>query len=534
MYIDGFTAGQLPPKSSIREIRINQNPFSAEYDKLGYGRIEIFTKPGTDQLHGQFMILGNDSAFNSRSPFLLNAPLPGYDTVQVNGSLGGPLSKKASFFVDGQYRDINNVAVVNAQLQPKPANPFTQAVSNPRTRVNLGPRLDYQLATNNTLTVRYQYYRDNITNDGVGQYTLPSSAYNLLTTEHTVQISDTQVFGSKVVNETRFQYLRSASDQEPQNTAPTVIIPYQFQGGGSNLGRVIDYQDHYELQNYTSIAFGKHFLKFGARLRDLQETNTATSNFNGTFTFPTLAAFQASAPIQFTLTTGVPAASSNLFDGGLYVQDDWHWRPNLTLSGGLRFESQNQIADHADFAPRVGLAWGIGQGRSQAPKTVLRAGWGMFYDRFTNDLVLQAERQNGVTQQEYIVTDPTFYPNIPPVSLLQSTQSGVPTVYRIQPNLHAPYTMQTAVSLERQVSKAVTMTVSYVNSHGVHELLTNNINAPLPGTYLLGDRISGIRPNGILENIYEYESEGLFKQNQLITNINIRAGARVLSRVITR
>ena len=97
MYIDGFTAGQLPPKSSIREIRINQNPFSAEYDKLGYGRIEIFTKPGTDQLHGQFTVIGNDSAFNSRSPFLGTAPLPGYDTVQFNGSVGGPLSKKASF-----------------------------------------------------------------------------------------------------------------------------------------------------------------------------------------------------------------------------------------------------------------------------------------------------------------------------------------------------------------------------------------------------------------------------------------------------
>src|SRR5271155_3169048 len=69
MYIDGFTAGQLPPKSSIREIRINQNPFSSEYDQLGYGRIEIFTKPGTDKLHGQVFADGNDSAFNSPNPF---------------------------------------------------------------------------------------------------------------------------------------------------------------------------------------------------------------------------------------------------------------------------------------------------------------------------------------------------------------------------------------------------------------------------------------------------------------------------------
>src|SRR3984885_4025242 len=527
MYIDGFTAGQLPPKSSIREIRINQNPFSAEYDKLGYGRIEIFTKPGTDQFHGQFTLIGNDSAFNSRSPYLGTANLPGYDTVQFNGDFGGPLSKKASFTVDGQYRDINNVAVVSAQLMAPPAPLFTAAVTNPRTRINFAPRLDYQVSTNNTLTVRYQYYRDNESNQGVGQYTLASAGYGILTTQNTLQLSDTQVFGSKIVNETRFQYLDDASYQTPNSLAPAVIVPFEFQSGGSSLGNIIDHQKHYELQNYTSIAFGKHFLKFGGRFRDLQETNRATSNFNGTFIFPSLAAFKTSEPIQFSLVTGVPSVSSNLLDSGLYIQDDWRWRPNVTISAGLRFESQNQISNLADWAPRFGIAWGIGQGKSQSPKTVLRAGWGIFYDRFTNDLVLQAERQNGILQQEYIVTDPTFYPNIPPISTLQSSDTSVPTIYKIQPNLHAPSTRQTAVPLERQLSRVVNITVSYVNSIGNDQLLTNNINAPLPGTFIIGDPTSGTRPNGILENIYEYESAGIFRQNQLITNFNVRAGTKL-------
>ncbi len=167
-YIDGFTAGQLPPKSAIREIRINQNPFSAQYDKVGYGRIEIFTKPGTDKWHGGFSVNGNDSAFNTRNPFFNSSeasgtPYPGYYSVQYSGNIGGPLSKKASFFFTEDIRDINDLGIVNAQVVNPTTfavTPFSAAVPNPRTRYNIGPRLDYALTKNNTLTVRYQYYRN--------------------------------------------------------------------------------------------------------------------------------------------------------------------------------------------------------------------------------------------------------------------------------------------------------------------------------------------------------------------------------------
>jgi len=98
IYIDGFTGGHLPPKSSIREIRVNQNPFSAQYDKLGYGRIEILTKPGSDKLHGQFFFNDNNSIFNSRNPFVHTAK-PSYNTYMLDGNLGGPINKKASFLL---------------------------------------------------------------------------------------------------------------------------------------------------------------------------------------------------------------------------------------------------------------------------------------------------------------------------------------------------------------------------------------------------------------------------------------------------
>jgi hypothetical protein len=174
MYIDGFTAGQLPPKSSIREIRINQNPFSSEYDKLGYGRIEVFTKPGTDKLHGQLMINGNDSAFNSPNPFA--GPEPGYYTTQYSGNLGGPINKSASYFFSIDRRDIDELAVFNTyNLDPTYTQqvPDVGTVANPRQRTNLGPRLDWALSKNNTLTARSQYFRDPETNNRVGTSSLP-------------------------------------------------------------------------------------------------------------------------------------------------------------------------------------------------------------------------------------------------------------------------------------------------------------------------------------------------------------------------
>jgi uncharacterized membrane protein YgcG len=526
IYIDGFTGGQLPPKSSIREIRINQNPFSAEYDKLGYGRIEVFTKPGTDKYHGQFSVEGNSSGLNTRNPFLGNAAQQPYHSITYMGNIGGPINKKASFFFTGQRRNIDEIAVVDATVLDTNAIPtlFNESVPNPRTRTNIGPRFDYQISPSNTLTARYQYYRDTQLNAGVGGFVLPQAGYDTASTEHTVQISDSQVLGSKAVNETRFQYLRENSRQTPLSTAVGINVLGSFTGGGSTMGMQIDHQDHYELQNYTSIAQGKNFVKFGARLRAVHEANVSSQGFNGTYIFPNLmTAFANGLPSQFSISasrTGVvPSVPLTLVDVGLYVQDDWKLRPNLTLSGGLRFESQNAIHDHADFAPRLGFAWGIGGGGKAAPKTVLRGGFGLFYERFTDDLLLNADRFNGQVQQQYIVPNP-IYPTPPPVNTLPATTQSI---YQINPQLHAPYIMQTAFSLERQVTKVANLTVSYLNARGVHQLLTDNINAPLPGTPFS----PGPVPNPAAGPIYQYVSDAVFRQNQLITNFNVRAGAKL-------
>jgi len=169
IYIDGFTGGTLPPKSSIREIRINQNPFSAQYDKVGYGRIEVFTKPGTDKLHGQFTVQGGDNNFNTAA-LVGGVPQPGYHTFFFQESLSGPISKKASYSLGSNYRIIqdNNVVDTTTLGTGNTLQPFIQSVFFPQNRFETSPRLDLQLTATNTLTARYQFEHNSTTNGGVG------------------------------------------------------------------------------------------------------------------------------------------------------------------------------------------------------------------------------------------------------------------------------------------------------------------------------------------------------------------------------
>jgi carboxypeptidase family protein len=575
MYIDGFTGGQLPPKSSIREIRINQNPFSAEYDKLGYGRIEILTKPGTDQFHGQLFLTGNTAGFNARSPFErvpAGTPFPGYDSTQFNASLSGPINKKASFFFNIERRDVSSLSIVDAPfVDPTTFQfvPFNDSVGNSTTHTNLGPRIDWQLSPGNTFSARYQFFRNTGDNQGIGEFALPSLAYSTRSTEHTLQISDTQVINPKTVNETRFQFIRGTSSQIPLNTSPLISVQGAFSTGGSGRGTANDTLNRYEIQNYTSLNAGKHFIKFGVRLRANQDSDFSNSNFNGAFTFGsrpdpncpanpapgtppcapisgirayqiTVQGLSGPAPLtmqqiiaqgggasQFSVTAGTGQAEVTYFDAGVYVQDDWRLRQNVTLSAGLRFESQNNIGDHADFAPRVAVAWGIGGNAKNPPKMVLRAGYGLFYDRFSYGDVLTQERLNGLVQQQFVVTNPQFYlADTPTLAQLQAFGSAVvPTLYQPNPNLRTPYLMQTGATLERQLTKVANLSVTYLNSRGVHQFFTENINAPLCSSFPC-DPQSSPRPNGT-NNIYQYQSEGIFKQNQLIINSSVRMGTKL-------
>ncbi|MEO8663415.1 MAG: carboxypeptidase regulatory-like domain-containing protein, partial [Bryobacteraceae bacterium] len=544
VFIDGFSGGEMPPKNSIREIRINQNPFSPEYDKLGFGRVEIFTKPGTEKFHADLGYNFANDKWNSRNPYSeRKAP---FRLNELRETVSGPLSKRASFNLNFIREWVDNGNIVNGVILAPvtlAVQPFTDTPVAELRRTGATSRVDYQLSTNHTLSVRYVYNREIVHDAGTGSLNLVSRGYHNDALSQTAQVTETAVLSTSVVNETRFQFFHPTMVSTANSAGPAIQVLGAFNGGGNPMGRTTDAQNNYELQNNTSVIRGAHTVRFGVRLRGTTEKSISPQNFGGTFTFagsPGVSSIESyrltllyqqmglsaaeirqrgGGAAQFSINGGAAAINGRQIDAAVFAGDDWKIRPNVTMSLGLRHETQSNIHDWKDFAPRVGVAWAPrrGVGKS-APKSVIRAGFGMFYDRFPLVNALTAQRFDGLIQQQYIVTDPDFFPVVPAATGLPGTTPSS-TIQQISGTLRAPYFMQSAVSFERQLPFHTTVAVTYANAHGLHMLRSRSLNAPLPG--------SGLYPLGRPGLVVQMESSGLYNQNQLILSVNSKVSRRV-------
>jgi hypothetical protein len=517
IYIDGYTGGQLPPKSSILEIRVNQNPFSAENDRIGYGRIDIITKPGSAKFGGHVRGSYLNSALNTSNS--LASVQPNYQYYSGVFDVTGPITKKFSYFGASQYWQRQNQSFLRA-VDPNDlsATPRTLSLTlaAPYSTTTAFARVDGQVGKH-ILQGQWVFIRTRKTGSGTGGLNLPEQSYSLSDVQNMFQVRDTMILNSHFLNEMSARWVRERSDQKPDSTRPTVTVQGSFVAGGSPLGHMVNHQDNLEFHDYATLTAGTHVMRMGLLARSYRIADYSNAGTNGNYLFQTVADYHAVRPYQYTATVVQnPLAKVLQFDGALFFQDEWRWKPTVNVSYGLRVEGQNRVREHLNWAPRLAIAWSPRAGKNQ-PKTVLRAAGGVFYNRFNAASQIQTIHNNGYFQQNYVVKNPPFYdPNAPaPVGVLVSSPDSKPYVYTLDPHFHIARNVQAALGVDRSLGKLGSLNLNYLYTRGVHQYFTNNVNAPFFDTAAYA--ITG--PVPAVYN-YQYQAGGDFRQHQLILTTN--------------
>ncbi len=467
--VNGFGGGKLPPKSQIREIRFRTNQWAAENHEAGFISVDIFTKPGVNQWHGSMNFGFRDESLNARNAF---APFRGAEQDRRYGlEFSGPLWKNHSslfFNLDGM-NSFDTKTIVAAL----PTGNFADLVRRPTQRLNLSTRIEHALTKTHTLRGEYQRNANRQENLGVGNFDLADRAFLSDTAEHIFRLSDSGAAGKKAFNELRFQAtwrdvgLRSASN------AQTITVLDAFTRGGAQVTSDRNLCEIDLVDNLDLSYFKKHLLRTGIQFEVGNYRSSELRNTNGTFTFASLADFQANRPLQYSQRSGAPAVSFNQYQIGWYLQDDWRVHKTFTLSFGLRHELQTNLSDKHNFAPRAGFAWSP----FKNGKTTIRAGGGIFYDWFGSTTYEQILRVNGQNQTDLIVRNPGF-----PNPFSGGTAITLPpSVIQRQADLQMPSIIQSSIGVERELPKNLRFMSNYSFTRGLHQLRGINSNQPIPG-----------------------------------------------------
>ena len=542
IYVGGFRErGQLPPKEAILRISINSNPFSAEYSEPGSARIEIITKPGSDTFHGGFRFNFNDESLNARNAFApFRAPV---QVRNYGGNFNGPIIRNRwGFFADFERRatdenDVINATVLNpVTFQPEP---FQSTALTPQRLTTFNIRSDYLATKRHTIGVQYRYSKNEADNQGLGGgFDLPSRAYNRIFREDTLRFSLTTIANEHLVNEMRAQLSHRKTDSQAIAAATAIQVLDSFSAGGNQSQLFVDNSNrNLDLTDNLTYTHKTHTFKAGFRAEGLGFQNTNRSNFLGTFTFgsdvvrdafglPVLGSDGQPTPIsaltlfgnviqgvpgyrpsQFSINKGDPFVGFNQWQMGAFALDDWRVSPRLTLSYGLRYEFQTHLQDKLNFAPRFSLAWVPDKNK----KSTIRAGGGVFFTGLDSGITSDTIRSDPARQQQFVITLPGFFPNIP--DNLSGAITRLPTIRVKQDSLTDPYQIVSSVSYERQLPLKLLGSVGYTFTRGVHLLRARNINAP---------RLSqdgAVVPFPDEGPILEFESSGLSIRHEMRVNV---------------
>ena len=518
--VNGFTGGRLPNREDIRQIRFRTNSFAADNHDAGRVQVEVITRPAVQTWTGNLNANFRNDIFNARDAFA--ATKTPQNIARIGGGVRGPIkARKTSLRLNVDRNESNNASNIYA-LTPD-GSPLLGFISSPSHNTFGTVGIEHALTDMQTLRVDYQRQQNVARNGGVGGFNLAERATNRDNGNGQLRMQVQGLFGRATLNEFRVEFRDVWNHQASVSTAPSVNVLDAFNAGGSGINtrssqRTFDIADNLDFTIGRKHATRVGFELFGGRYRYFDARNAA-----GTFTFSSLDAYRAGTPLQFTQRLGEVQTSFTAYQTALYWQDDIRTSRTLTISVGVRQEMQSLIAAKLNLMPRLGVTYS-----PRSSKTIIRGGYGLFYDWYESNLYDQTLRVNGIAQRDLRVNCPG-YPDAFASSADPSCRAalgGVPVIQpggRIQasPSLDMPHVHQASASIERPIGANLRTMVSYQLLRGRNQMRSRDINTP--------DPVTGLRPEPAISSITQFESTGKSARDSVTINIGYAVPRRQMN-----
>jgi len=519
-------AGTFFSQEVIREFQVVRSGGIAEFGRGYSGFVNVLTRSGTNDWHGAAYGFFRNHRFDATNIFAPVDPISGkrirtpLTQAQYGITAGGPVRPDRIFlFANFEREDLNrsgfitispeNVAVINTRLdQINYAAPrvATGAYPTGDNRTNFLGKTDFNWGERTRLALRYSIYdilSPNARN--VGGLSAVSRATSVGDRDQTLAANMVRVLSNNAVNETRFQFTRSLFDAPGVDLiGPAINISGVANFGASTsspTGRDIDV---WQLADNVSLRRGSHSMKAGVDVIYNRVNIEFPGTLYGTYSFSNLASFLAGTYTTFGQAFGKIDWFQTNPNLGWFLQDEWRIRHNLTVNAGLRQDVEwliDPIATQTGtLSPRLGLSFSPGS------KTVVRSGFGLYYDRIPLRAVANAQRGTGIEYQAVSLQRTQTGAPVFPDKLSGIPAGALLSLSTIDPNIEAGYGIQTNLEIEREITRQVSVSVGYLHTRGVHIIMQRNLN--VPSLTAAQDPINLGRPNPTYGNVNQYSGQG--------------------------
>jgi len=542
--VDGLSAnddaadltGTYYSQEVINQFQVITSGGIAEFGRASAGVVNIVTKSGTNDWRGDIYGFARNQRFDARNPLAPTKDL--LTQAQYGGTIGGPINKNRTFFFANFEQTRRNYSAV-ITIAPAAVTTINNRLSaigykGPRVSTGVVPanfdttnffgRIDHKLNDRNELSARYSLYHITAANSRtLGGLNAVSRGSGLDDTDQTVEASNITTINSRTLNEARFQFTHSRLDAPINDTVgPAVGISGVANFGTATSSPLARDINLFEVVDNISTQRGAHSPKVGVDFLYNRVNIVFPGALQGVYNFTSMNNFLTGNYSTFQQAFGAPSQFQSNPNVGFFGQDEWRVRPNLTVNAGLRYDLQflpNPMqTDTNNIAPRFGLAYAPGD-----RKTVLRASFGLYYDRLPLRATSNALQRDGT---KYIVVQfsPTqagapVFPNV--LATQPSVLLTKPNITRIDPNIEASYSEQVNVQVERELPGDALISVGYLHLHGLHIIASRNVNVPTApasaGIPNLG------RPDPNWGNIGRFEGAGVSFYDGMVVSFNKRA-----------